>query len=167
ILLLDFFNTLGMPTSTTVSFVFELLGAAVAMALIKIAADNGQFAHLIDYINYQNAIEIVLGILASVVIAFTVGLLVQWIARAILSYDFEKRSKWKSAFFGGIALTSIIYFILIKGIGGTPYADRTFAIIEGMTIQGFLENRVLEVVLVNLVFWSLLAYALMAFAKVN
>ena len=167
ILLLDFFNTLGMPTSTTVSIVFELLGAAVAMALIKIAADNGQFAHLIDYINYQNAIEIVLGILASVVIAFTVGLLVQWIARAILSYDFEKRSKWKSAFFGGIALTSIIYFILIKGIGGTPYADRTFAIIEGMTIQGFLENRVLEVVLVNLVFWSLLAYALMAFAKVN
>src|SRR5690606_28439323 len=110
ILLLDFFNTLGMPTSTTVSIVFELLGAAVAMALIKIAADNGQFAHLIDYINYQNAIEIVLGILASVVIAFTVGLLVQWIARAILSYDFEKRSKWKSAFFGGIALTSIIYF---------------------------------------------------------
>src|SRR5690606_25333561 len=86
---------------------------------------------------------------------------------AILAYDFEKRSKWISAFFGGTALTSIVYFILIKGIVGSPFADRTFAISQGMAIQGFLETRVLEVVLVNLVFWSLLAYALMALAKVN
>lgn len=166
-LLLDFFNTLGMPTSTTVSIVFELLGAAVAMALIKIAADGGTFTELINYINYQNAIDIVVGILASVVIAFTVGLMVQWVARAILSYDFEKRSKWISAVFGGLALTSIVYFILVKGIGGTPFADRTFAITEGLTIKEYLEVHVVGVVLVNFVFWSLLAYSLMALARVN
>lgn len=167
ILLLDFFNTLGMPTSTTVSIVFELLGAAVTMALIKIAADNGQFVELINYINYQNAIEIVVGILSSVVIAFTVGLVVQWIARLILSYDFEKRPKLIGAAFGGIALTSIVYFILIKGIGGTPYAENTYDFIGGMTIQAFLENKVYGVVFTNFIFWTLLAYVLMVFAKVN
>ncbi len=167
ILLLDFFNTLGMPTSTTVSIVFELLGAAVTMALIKIAADNGQFVGFINYINYQNAIEIVVGILSSVVIAFTIGLLVQWIARLILSYDFEKRPKIVGAVFGGIALTSIVYFILIKGIGGTPYADHTYDLIGGMTIQSFLEERVYGVLLANFVFWTLLSYTLMVLARIN
>ena len=73
ILLLDFFNTLGMPTSTTVSIVFELLGAAVAMALIKIGADNGSFGDVINYINTEKATEIIVGILLSVVVAFSVG----------------------------------------------------------------------------------------------
>ena len=167
ILLLDFFNTLGMPTSTTVSIVFTLLGAAVAMALIKIGSENGSFFDIINYINYQNALEIIIGILSSVVIAFTIGAIVQWVARLILSFNYTKKPKWIGAVFGGFALSSIIYFILIKGIGGTPYADRTFAIIDGLTIQGFLESRVLEVVLINFVFWSLLAYLLTAFAKVN
>src|SRR5690606_15762381 len=167
ILLLDFFNTLGMPTSTTVSIVFNLLGAAVAMALIKIGAENGNFLEVIDYINYQNALEIIFGILSSVVIAFTIGAMVQWVARVILSFNYTKRPKWMGAVFGGLALSSIIYFILIKGIGGTPYADRSFEGIGGMTIQGFLEQNVFEVVMVNFVFWSLLAYLLIRFAKVN
>src|SRR5210317_1663535 len=77
ILLLDFFNTLGMPTSTTVSIVFELLGAAVAMALIKIGADNGSFTEVLKYINTEKATEIILGILLSVVVAFSVGAIVQ------------------------------------------------------------------------------------------
>src|SRR5690606_3858430 len=167
ILLLDFFNTLGMPTSTTVSIVFNLLGAAVAMALIKIGAENGNFLEVIDYINYQNALEIIFGILSSVVIAFTIGAMVQWVARVILSFNYTKRPKWMGAVFGGLALSSIIYFILIKGIGGPPYADRGFEGIGGMTIQGFLEQNVFEVVMVNFVFWSLLAYLLIRFAKVN
>src|SRR5690606_31157752 len=167
ILLLDFFNTLGMPTSTTVSIVFELLGAAVTMALIKIAADNGQFAEFINYINYQNALEIVVGILSSVIIAFTVGLVVQWIARVILSFDFQKRPKIIGAAFGGLALTSIVYFILIKGIGGTPYADHTYDFIGGLTIQSFLEAKVYGVLLSNFIFWTLLSYVLMVFAKIN
>ena len=112
ILLLDFFNTLGMPTSTTVSIVFELLGAAVAMALIKIGADNGSFSDVVNYINTEKATEIILGILLSVVVAFSVGAIVQYISRVLLSFDFEKKAKWVGAVFGGIALSCdhLFYF---------------------------------------------------------
>ena len=116
ILLLDFFNTLGMPTSTTVSIVFELLGAAVVMAMIKIFANSGNLTELSTYINTDKATQIILGILLSVFIAFTVGALVQWISRALLSYDFLSKSKWISAIFGGLSLAAISNFILIKGI---------------------------------------------------
>ncbi|HJN54166.1 MAG TPA: inorganic phosphate transporter, partial [Flavobacteriaceae bacterium] len=94
ILLLDFFNAVGMPTSTTVSIVFELLGASVAMALIKIGIDNGSFSDLSMYINTSKATQIVIGILLSVVVAFSVGALVQWISRVILSYNFEAKANW-------------------------------------------------------------------------
>ena len=114
ILLLDFFNTLGMPTSTTVSIVFELLGASVAMALIKIGLNNGSFSDLAMYINTSKATQIILGILLSVVVAFSIGALVQWISRLLLSYNFESKANWVGAIFGGIALTAITYFILMK-----------------------------------------------------
>jgi len=104
ILLLDFFNTLGMPTSTTVSIVFELLGAAVAMSLIKIGADNGSFTEVVNYINNDKAIQIIFGILLSVVVAFSIGALVQWVSRLLLSYNFEKKPTWVGALFGGFAL---------------------------------------------------------------
>ena len=116
ILLLDFFNTLGMPTSTTVSIVFELLGAAVAMALIKIGADNGPFSDVVNYINTEKATQIILGILLSVVVAFSIGALVQYVSRVLLSFDFEKKAKWVGAVFGGFALAAITYFIFIKGL---------------------------------------------------
>ena len=91
ILLLDFFNSVGMPTSTTVSIVFELLGASVAMALIKIGSDGGNFTDVVNYINTSKATEIILGILLSVVVAFSVGAFVQWASRLMLSYNFEKK----------------------------------------------------------------------------
>src|SRR6056300_975186 len=100
ILLLDFFNTLGMPTSTTVSIVFELLGAAVVMSLIKIFSDSGNLTELSNYINTDKATQIILGILLSVFIAFTIGALIQWVSRALLSYDFLQKSKWINALFG-------------------------------------------------------------------
>ena len=112
ILLLDFFNTVGMPTSTTVSIVFELLGASVAMALIKIGHNGGSFADVVNYINTSKATEIILGILLSVVVAFSVGALVQWVSRLLLSYNFEKKAKWVGAVFGGLALASITFYIL-------------------------------------------------------
>ena len=90
ILLLDFFNTLGMPTSTTVSIVFELLGAAVAVALIKIGADNGNFSDVSEYINTSKATQIIFGILLSVVVAFSIGALVQYISRLLLSFNLKK-----------------------------------------------------------------------------
>ena len=167
ILLLDFFNTLGMPTSTTVSIVFELLGAAVAMALIKIGAANGSVSDVINYINTDKAILIISGILLSVVVAFSVGALVQWVSRALLSYDFEKRANWVGALFGGFALTAITYFIFMKGLKGTSYAKESFEILGGGTMKDFLEKQVLLIVVVSSVFWSLFSYVLIAFAKTN
>jgi len=122
ILLLDFFNTLGLPTSTTVSIVFNLLGASIVMSLIKIgASDTETLIDINNYINTDKAITIISGILLSVVIAFSVGAIVQLISRIIFTFQFEKKIKNFGALFGGIALTSITYFIFIKGLKGTPY----------------------------------------------
>src|SRR5690606_19626 len=96
ILLLDFFNSIGLPTSTTVSIVFDLLGASVAMALIKVYTIDGSFVDIYNYINTDKATEIIYGILLSVVIAFSVGSMVQYIARAFLTFNFERHGKWVS-----------------------------------------------------------------------
>ncbi|MDO6761450.1 inorganic phosphate transporter [Tamlana sp. 2_MG-2023] len=167
ILLLDFFNSIGMPTSTTVSIVFELLGAAVAIALIKIGHDGGNFSDVITYINTSKATQIIFGILLSVVVAFSIGALVQWFSRLLLSYNFEKKANWVGALFGGFALTAITYFIFMKGLKGTSYASQPFDIFGGDTMSHFLETQVFAIVLGNFAFWSLLSYALIEFAKSN
>ena len=167
ILLLDFFNSLGMPTSTTVSIVFELLGAAVAMALIKIGASGGDFSEVVNYINTSKASQIIFGILLSVVVAFSIGAIVQWVSRLLLSYNFQRKANWVGALFSGIALTAITYFIFMKGLKGTSYAKQSFDIIGGGTMKDFLETQVLTIVLISSVFWSLLSYVLIAFARVN
>lgn len=139
ILLLDFFNTLGMPTSTTVSIVFELLGAAVCVALIKLYDDDQlSFGDIGDYINNEKAIEIILGILLSVVVAFTIGAIVQYFSRMLLSFNFEKKAKWVGALFGGIALTAILYFIFIKGIKGTNFGGEVVEIVTNTSGSDFL-----------------------------
>lgn len=167
ILLLDFFNSIGLPTSTTVSIVFELLGASVAMTLIKISHSGGDLADVINYINTSKVSEIIFGILLSVVIAFSVGAFVQWIARLLLSYDFERKADWVGALFGGFALTSITYFIFIKGIGGTNLANQSYDIINGETIKDFLEHQAVYIVAVSFLFWTALSYAVIAFLKTN
>ncbi|MBA6152206.1 inorganic phosphate transporter [Gelidibacter maritimus] len=167
ILLLDFFNSMGLPTSTTVSIVFELLGAAVAMTLIKISHSGGGYMAVFNYINTDKVTEIIFGILLSVVIAFSIGAFVQWVARLLLSYDFEKKANWVGALFGGLALTSITYFIFIKGIGGTNFANERYDLIGGETIKEFLEHQVFYIVTVSLVFWVLLSYAVIEFLKTN
>ncbi len=158
ILLLDFFNTLGMPTSTTVSIVFELLGAAVAMALIKIGANNGSVSDLVNYINTEKATEIILGILLSVVIAFSVGAFVQYFSRILLSFNFERKAKWVGAIFGGAALTAITYFIFIKGLKGTDYYGKIEPLIEGKTIL---------IVLSSFVLWTIISYLVVQLFKKN
>ncbi len=167
ILLLDFFNSIGMPTSTTVSIVFELLGASVAMALIKIGVDNGSFSDLAIYINTSKATQIILGILLSVFVAFTIGAIVQWISRLLLSYDFKTKATWIGAVFGGIALTAISYFILMKGIKGTSYAGESFSIIGGVTIKDFLESNVISIIAYSSVLWSFISYVLIHFFNVD
>ena len=167
ILLLDFFNTLGMPTSTTVSIVFTLLGAAVFMSVIKISGDSGNFSEIVNYINTAKAIQIISGILLSVVVALTVGAIVQWISRFFLTYDFENKPTWVSALFGGIALSAITYFILMKGIKGTPFAGLKFDIIGGMKIKDFLETEVLKVSIINFLLWFGVSFALIRFVQAN
>ena len=167
ILLLDFFNTMGMPTSTTVSIVFELLGAAVAIALIKIGSDGGSFSDVISYINTSKASMIIFGILLSVVVAFSIGAVVQWFSRLLLSYNFERKASWVGALFGGIALSALTYFIFIKGLKGTSYASQSLDIFDGGTIKDFLETQLSTIVVASLVFWSLLAFVLIKFAKTN
>ncbi len=114
IILLDVFNSLGMPTSTTVSLVFELLGATFALTIIKMAgADTGLgFA---DYMNTEKALSVIMAIFVSVAIAFVCGSLIQYIARLIFTFDFHKGLKWKIGIYGGIAATAIVYFMLFKG----------------------------------------------------
>ena len=167
ILLLDFFNTLGMPTSTTVSIVFELLGDAVAVSLIKIFAIGGDASMLVEYINVTKATQIIGGILLSVFVAFSVGALVQYISRLMLSYNYEKKANWVGSLFGGVALTSITYFILMKGIKGTAYAKQSFDILNGSTIANFMETQVVFIAFTSFILLSIFSYILISFLKIN
>lgn len=115
VVLLDVFNSLGMPTSTTVSMVFELVGGTVAIALMKIAASNGAL-QLGDLLNTEKAFTVILGIFLSVAIAFFFGTIVQYLARLMFSFNYKKSAKYFIGLFGGLAATSIIYFMLIKGL---------------------------------------------------
>ncbi len=122
ILLLDLFNTHGLPTSTTVSIVFELLGAAVAISVIKITSASGSNSlALWDYINTAKAITIVGGILLSIVVAFFSGAVAQFISRMIFTFDYDDRLKKYGALWGGVAMTAITFFILVKGAKGTTF----------------------------------------------
>jgi len=160
ILLLDFFNTLGMPTSTTVSIVFELLGAAVVMSLIKISNSNTEtFSDLSHYINTEKATEIILGILLSVIIAFSVGAFVQYISRILLSFKFEQKAKWVAALFGGIAATAITYFILIKGLKGANFVSVDF--------KEFVFANSLIIVTISFVFWTGLSALITGYFKIS
>ncbi len=123
ILLLDLFNTYGLPTSTTVSIVFELLGAAVALSVVKIAAQTNSTLGLMDYINTSKAIAIIGGILLSIVVAFASGAIVQFISRLIFTFEYEKRLRYYGAIWGGVALTVITFFILVKGSKGATFMD--------------------------------------------
>ena len=167
ILLLDFFNTLGMPTSTTVSIVFELLGAAVAVSLIKIFAGGGSFGDLVEYINVAKATQIIFGIVLSVFVAFSIGALVQYFARLLLSYNYEQKANWVGSLFGGVALTSITYFILMKGIKGTAYAKQSFEILDGGTIANFMETQVILIAFVSFILLSIISYVLISIFKIN
>ena len=159
ILLLDFFNSFGMPTSTTVSIVFELLGAAVCISLLKIYANDAQtLSDIWNYINHKKAIQIINGILLSVVVAFSVGALVQFVSRLIYSFNFEKRASYINAIFGGFAITAITYFIIIKGMKGTPFYKDVKYLIEGNTVT---------IIAGSFVIWSIISQVLISFFKTN
>ena len=159
ILLLDVFNTLGMPTSTTVSIVFELLGAAVAISLIKISQNDAESISAIwNYINYEKASLIIFGILLSVVVAFSVGALVQFVSRLIYSFNFEKRPSYINALFGGFAITAITYFIIIKGMKGTPYYK---------DVKYLIEDNTLSIIAGSFLLWTIISQVFIKLFNLN
>ena len=159
ILLLDVFNSLGMPTSTTVSIVFELLGSAVVIAIVKISQNNAESLSAIwNYINYNTATDIVLGILLSVVVAFTVGAIVQYFSRLIYSFNFENRPTYINSLFGGFAITAITYFIIIKGLKGTQFYG---------SLKEYLEGNTLQIVASSFIVWTLISHLIIKVFKQN
>lgn len=159
ILLLDFFNSLGLPTSTTVSIVFELLGAAVCVSLIKISNSDDSILQLGEYINSAKATEIILGILLSVVVAFTIGAVVQYVSRYLLTFNYEKRPSWVAAIFGGLSITAISYFIIIKGLKGAAILPESF--------NEWAKTNLWEFIGLNALIWTLLSWACIQLFKTN
>lgn len=121
VIILDMFNTLGMPTSTTVSLVFELLGGTFILATIKMIGD-GSLTYG-DLLNTDKALSVIIAIFVSVAIAFFFGIIVQWISRVIFTFNYKKHSRYTIAIFGGIAFTALAYFIFLQGLGKSPYIE--------------------------------------------
>ncbi len=160
VILLDLFNTFGLPTSTTVSLVFELLGSAVAVAIVKLSQDGGQIAaSLSEYINTAKALGIISGILISVVVAFTCGAIVMFITRVIFSFNYKRSFKYFGAIWCGLALTAISYFVVFKGLKGSTLISKD-------TLAMLTEN-ITYIVLGMIVVWSALMALLQMAFKVN
>ncbi len=159
IFLLDIFNSLGMPTSTTVSIVFDLLGAAVGVGLVKTLQQGADLGDIALYINSSSALKIISGILLSVVIAFTVGAIVQYISRLIFTFQFDiKKRILATSIFSGLAIASITYFIILKGLKGTDfYGD----------IKSYIHDYTLYIISLSLIFWTLISYILVKFFNIN
>ena len=159
VLLLDVFNSLGLPTSTTVSIVFELLGAAVCLGIMKIVMNDDSWSTLPNYINTKKATEIVVSILLSVILSFTLGTLVQYISRFIFTFQVERKLKYFGAIFGGIAISAISFFILVKGLKGSSFLSKENSV--------WIDNNQLLILVGSFVFWTLFSQLLMSFFKVN
>ena len=157
VILLDAFNTFGLPTSTTVSIVFELLGAAVVISLLKIYASTETIADLGTYINSSNALMIIFGILLSVGVAFTIGAIVQYIARLAFTFNYKKNLKYFGALWGGIAITVITYFMLIKGAKGASFMNQD--------VKDMIELYQWMIVGASFIFWTILFQILAMFFK--
>ena len=151
IILLDLYNTFGLPTSTTVSIVFELLGAAVAVSLLKLWHSGSSLGDVVNYINSGKALAIIFGILLSVVVAFFFGAVIQFFSRMIFTFDYERRLRTFGAIWGGVALSSITYFILIKGAKGASFlTPETTAWIKGHTLLILLGAFLVSAVLLQI-----------------
>lgn len=157
VVLLDVFNTMGMPTSTTVSMVFELLGGTFALALIKVYSSEGTLG-LGDLINTDKALSVIMAIFVSVAIAFFFGMLVQWLARIVFAFNYKKHMKYSIGIFGGLAATSIIYFMLIKGLKDSAFMTAEY--------KQWIHENTLTLVAAFFVFFTILMQILHAF-KVN
>jgi len=155
ILLLDIFNTFGLPTSTTVSIVFDLLGAAFGIAILKIAQAGGSFSEMNHYINAGKSLTIISGILVSIVIAFSVGAIVQYISRIVFSFNLKKTLPYFGSIWGGISLTVITYFLVIKGAKDVSFiSEETYNMLQHNTSLIMLGSFILWTIVLQLLLWA-------------
>ena len=159
LLLLDFFNTLGLPTSTTVSIVFGILGAAVGVAIYKITRTTTAVDNIGAYINVESSVLIVVGIFLSVIIAFSMGMIIQWFVRLAFSFNVRNSYKYWSGIWGGFAITAILYFLLIKGAKGSTLVSTEMLF--------YIKTHTLGILLISIVSWTFLFQILVLFTKIN
>jgi phosphate/sulfate permease len=157
IILLDTFNTFGLPTSTTVSIVFELLGATLAIAVIKSTANES--SQLMEFINSEKALEIIIGIFVAIFVAFTAGAVIQYIVRILFSFNYERTYKYFGSVFGGIAVAAITYFLLIKGAKGSSFIDK-------VTLH-WIKNNTWTLLILSFIVWTAILQALSSLFKIN
>jgi len=154
IILLDLFNTYGLPTSTTVSIVFELLGASVAIAMVKLIGDPEGAHTLGTYINSSKALAIISGILLSIVIAFSAGALVMYLSRLVFSFNYQRNMKYFGSVWGGLAIAAITYFMLIKGAKGASFmSDAVMEWITTHTVQLLIYSFIVWTIVLQLLIW--------------
>ncbi len=157
VIVMDIFNTLGMPTSTTVSMVFGLLGGSTALALSKMITEGQSYAELI---NTDKALTMIIGIFLSVAIAFVFGFIVMWLARVVFTFTYKKHLRWTIAIFGGISITSIIYFLLVVGMKSSKLGASV-----GLTPEYIADNRLLMLSVIFVV--AAILVQLLHLCKVN
>lgn len=161
IILLDVFNSLGMPTSTTVSLIFELLGAGVSMAVVLVLKNDESASEITKYINTGRALLIIAGILFSVIVAFSLGTIVQFFTRLIFTFKQTKGSQIIGLIWGGIAITAIVYFILIKGLQSSSFAGK------GTPTHDYISKFQTQILFISFVVWTLIFAVIQLFAKFN
>ena len=156
VIVLDVFNTLGMPTSTTVSLVFELLGGTFVIACVKMASTDGlMFSNLM---NTEQALKVIIAIFVSVAIAFVFGTIVMWLSRIVFTFNYKAHSRYTIALFGGIAFTALSYFIFMKGIGKSPYIPKDASL--------FIDNNIKTLLLATFVV-STIAMEILHILRIN
>lgn len=158
VILLDLFNYIGFPTSTTVSIIFELLGAATCLALIKVITNDDSLITVLDYINTEKASEIVFSIVLSVFLSFLLGSAIQYITRLIFTFNSESRIKKYGGIFGGIAITAISFFLLIKGAKNLSFLTPD--------AKEWISNNQLLLIGINFLLWTVVSQILI-FLKIN
>jgi len=159
VILLDTFNAFGLPTSTTVSIVFELLGAAVALTIIKINKLGLSYDEMGTYINSSKALAIISGILLSVIVSFIAGAIIQYITRVIFTFNYKKTMKYFGSSWGGFAITAITYFLIIKGAKGSSFM--TDDIID------WIKHNTFKILLLSFLGWTIILQILIWIANIN
>ena len=159
VLLLDIFNTFGLPTSTTVSLVFTLLGASVAVSIIKVLGTGDQLSSVYAYLNLSSILTIIVGIVSSIFFAFIFGYLFQFLTRLMFTFDYIEKFKKYGAIWSGVALSLIFMFIILKGSKGATFIPKE--------IIDYIKDNTMLIIGVMIIFWAIIIQFLMWFTKIN